>query len=182
MRIGLIIIVITLFIVANIYHDNKFTNSITLNIKYIKMVVYAFMGFSLYLFVNKNPTQSRGIFTHANDIIKYLPIDKNTSNILTPLIDLTKSQYTTNNSHTKPQMNRILHSGGTSNKRSVSETKKKYVASEQNWSCGHCKSQLKATFEIDHIIELQHGGTNHISNLVALCCECHKDKTMRLKL
>ena len=66
---------------------------------------------------------------------------------------------------------------GTTNKRCVSETKKKYVASNQNWKCGHCNNQLEAWYEIDHKIRLEHGGDNHINNLVALCRNCHGKKT-----
>ena len=75
-------------------------------------------------------------------------------------------------------------SGGNSNnvKRSVSETKKKYVASEQKWKCGYCGEMLDATFEVDHKIDLQYGGTNHVSNLVASCATCHKKKTMMNKI
>jgi len=62
-------------------------------------------------------------------------------------------------------------------KRSVSETKKKFVASRQNWTCGDCKKQLNAWFEVDHKIRLEHGGSNHVDNLVALCRECHGKKT-----
>jgi 5-methylcytosine-specific restriction endonuclease McrA len=70
-----------------------------------------------------------------------------------------------------------MTSGGKSTKRSVSETKKKYVASSQNWKCGECKQQLKAWFEVDHKIRLENGGSNHIDNLVALCRDCHGQKT-----
>ena len=62
-------------------------------------------------------------------------------------------------------------------KRSVSETKKKYVASQQEWKCGHCDQQLNAWFEVDHKIRLEHGGGNDVQNLVALCRECHGKKT-----
>jgi len=72
---------------------------------------------------------------------------------------------------------RILNSGKKSTKRSVSETKKKFVASRQNWKCGDCSNQLSAWFEVDHKIRLEHGGSNHIDNLVALCRECHGCKT-----
>ena len=58
------------------------------------------------------------------------------------------------------------------------ETKKKYVAAQQNWKCAHCKNQLPPTFEVDHKIDLQYGGTNHVSNLAALCRNCHGNKTM----
>ena len=75
------------------------------------------------------------------------------------------------------QEKRMLNSGGNSNKRSVSETKKKWVASQQNWSCAKCSTQLQAHFEVDHKIRLEHGGTNHVDNLEALCRNCHGEKT-----
>jgi len=62
-------------------------------------------------------------------------------------------------------------------KRSVSETKKKFVASRQNWKCGDCNEQLSAWFEVDHKVRLEYGGSNHVDNLVALCRECHGRKT-----
>jgi 5-methylcytosine-specific restriction endonuclease McrA len=73
--------------------------------------------------------------------------------------------------------NRIMQSGKKATKRSVSETKKKFVASRQNWKCGDCNNQLTAWFEVDHKIRLEYGGSNHIDNLVALCRECHGKKT-----
>jgi len=62
-------------------------------------------------------------------------------------------------------------------KRSVSETKKKYVASLQNWKCGHCQNQLNAWFEVDHKMRLENGGGNEVDNLIALCRDCHGKKT-----
>jgi 5-methylcytosine-specific restriction endonuclease McrA len=75
------------------------------------------------------------------------------------------------------QINRIMESGKKSTKRCVSETKKKFVASQQSWNCGHCQKQLPAWFEVDHKIRLEHGGSNHVDNLVALCRDCHGRKT-----
>lgn len=63
-------------------------------------------------------------------------------------------------------------------KRSVSEAKKKYVAANQGWRCGHCGCMLDATYEVDHKLALMHGGTNDISNLEALCPNCHRKKTV----
>jgi 5-methylcytosine-specific restriction endonuclease McrA len=80
-----------------------------------------------------------------------------------------------------PQTRRMMNSGGGA-KRCVSETKKKYVASQQQWKCNKCASQLTHTFEVDHKIDLRYGGTNHVSNLVALCRNCHGEKTMQDKL
>jgi len=73
--------------------------------------------------------------------------------------------------------NRIMQSGKKATKRSVSETKKKYVAARQSWKCGDCQNQLSAWFEVDHKVRLEYGGSNHIDNLVALCRECHGKKT-----
>jgi 5-methylcytosine-specific restriction endonuclease McrA len=51
------------------------------------------------------------------------------------------------------------------------------VAARQGWKCGDCQLQLNAWFEVDHKIRLEHGGSNHIDNLVALCRDCHGKKT-----
>ena len=80
-----------------------------------------------------------------------------------------------------PQHKRMLYSGG-SKSRSVSETKKKYVASQQGWRCNMCDKMLDATFEVDHKIDLQYGGTNHVNNLHALCVSCHKNKFVMNKI
>jgi len=187
MKIELIILAITVFLIFNTYHDGKYTKMLQISKKYLQMALYAFVGLSLYVFIKRNPTESKGMFTHANNIIKYMPIDKNTSDLLTPLFDFTNANgkigalSSGGGMHT-PQMKRMLNSGKLSNKRSVSETKKKYVASQQNWRCRKCNDQLKATFEVDHRIDLRFGGSNHVSNLVALCRECHATKTMESNL
>jgi len=74
-------------------------------------------------------------------------------------------------------VHRLQESGKKATKRSVSETKKKFVAARQNWKCGDCNNQLSAWFEVDHKVRLEYGGSNHIDNLVALCRECHGKKT-----
>ena len=62
-------------------------------------------------------------------------------------------------------------------KRSVSETKKKFVASRQNWKCLTCGETLPSTYQVDHIVPLENYGTNDIQNLRALCPNCHAMKT-----
>ena len=155
------------------------------------MATIGFVGLTLYLFFKRNPTQSKEMVTYANDVIKYMPIDKTTSNMIAPIFDFTMGKLSNNSlkanldPNMTPPINRMMNSGGgrTTNggtiKRSVSESKKKYVASRQSWKCDHCKEMLDATYEIDHVIELQHGGTNHIDNLVALCRNCHGKKTIK---
>jgi 5-methylcytosine-specific restriction endonuclease McrA len=66
----------------------------------------------------------------------------------------------------------------TSKIRKVSDQLKKIVASQQRWNCKKCKNILDATYEVDHIIALEDGGSNDILNLQALCRNCHGKKTM----
>lgn len=180
-------------LVYNTYYDNKLYDFVQKNMKHIKIVGILFTAYTIYLFFKKFPTHSSNMMKHLHGMIKYMPIDKNSKDMITPLMDLTKNsdffpEEKMNIDHNlTPQMKRMLNSGknpgnGQRIKRSVSETKKKYVASQQNWSCGHCNQQLDATFEVDHIMELQDGGSNEISNLVALCRNCHGKKTMMNKL
>ena len=145
--------------------------------KYYKMATFAFVGLSIYLFINKNPDESKNLVKHATDLIRYMPVDSNTSDMLTPLFDFTNATDKLNQLGQTSQTRRMMNSGGGATKRCVSETKKKYVASQQNWKCAKCSCQLDATFEVDHKIDLQFGGSNHVSNLVALCRECHGEKT-----
>ena len=110
---------------------------------------------------------------------------------LTPLRGCLASSYLYGKGQTPmeetPQYKRMMNSGSSLNssgngkngatKRSVSETKKKFVASRQGWTCNDCKNQLPAWFEVDHVVRLEHGGSNSIDNLVALCRDCHGRKT-----
>ena len=64
-------------------------------------------------------------------------------------------------------------------KRNVSGYMKRIIASEQNWCCMSYKDMLKASYEVDHIIPLCKGGTNNKENLVALCRNCHGEKTFK---
>lgn len=63
-------------------------------------------------------------------------------------------------------------------KRSVSNVKKKYIASQQGWRCKSCNNLLDFGYEIDHVKPLWGGGDNSVGNLQALCTTCHKTKTM----
>jgi len=193
MKIGLIIFIIVVLIVLNIYYDGKLLNKILMYKKYYKMAVIIVIGLGIYLFINKNPANYRDLVVNANTYLKYLPIDKNTQSIMAPIIDLTSrslqnknnnnfngnfnSNYTNNMNNLTPQQQKILTSGGRATKRSVSETKKKFVAANQNWCCKHCSKQLSAWFEVDHVTKLEFGGSNEVNNLEALCRECHGKKT-----
>ena len=58
----------------------------------------------------------------------------------------------------------------------------KEVGFRQNWCCNNCKSMLKPTFELDHIVALQDDGVDSIDNLQGLCVECHARKTRDRRL
>ena len=65
--------------------------------------------------------------------------------------------------------------------RSVSESRKKLVAANQRWRCALCRQTLPPTYEVDHVLRLEYGGSNDCDNLQALCPNCHRYKTMMEK-
>jgi hypothetical protein len=186
MKFELLIFGATAFFIVNTYYDGKYVQIMKSWKKYYQMISIGFVGLSAYLFIRKYPGHSRSLFTHANGIIKYLPIDKDTTNLLFDLTDK-GNMFNQPPASYAVQQNRVMNSGAVTNnmpnspakatKRSVSETKKKFVAAQQGWKCGACKQQLPAWFEVDHKIRLDNGGSNHVDNLVALCRDCHGKKT-----
>ena len=72
--------------------------------------------------------------------------------------------------------------GTTKEKRNVTGLMKKKVAASQGWKCGHCNALLDETYEVDHRQALFNGGSNDMSNLVALCPGCHRKKTVEERL
>jgi hypothetical protein len=190
MKLELIIFGATAFLLYNAYHDGKYTKVFSAYKKYYKMATIALVAISLYLLLKRNPDKSKQMLLYTNNLVKYMPIDKNTMDMITPIFDFTSKSNDNfmgalngfqNQSQMSPvlaaQQQRMSLSGQKGTKRSVSETKKKYVAFNQDWKCGHCNNKLTHTFEVDHKIRLEHGGGNDPSNLVALCRECHGQKT-----
>jgi hypothetical protein len=204
-----IVFIVAAFLIVNTYYDGHLMKMFQSNQKWMKMAMFAFAGLSLFLFLRRNPENSRQLMYHANDIIKYMPISKGTADMITPFFDMTGGASPNDGGAMSGAIGgqtsgasgsaigramssamgapssqgggaserRILNSGKGSSKRSVSETKKKYVAAQQGWKCGDCQRQLPAWFEVDHVIALEHGGSNHVDNLVALCRDCHGKKT-----
>ena len=203
-----IVFIIAAFRIIHTYYDGHLMKMFQSNQKWMKMAMFAFAGLSLFLFLRRNPENSRQLMYHANDIIKYMPISKGTADMITPFFDMTRvsppndggamsgasggasgsaigramssamgAPSSQGGGGGSASERRILNSGKNSSKRSVSETKKKYVAAQQGWKCGDCQRQLPAWFEVDHVIALEHGGSNHVDNLVALCRDCHGKKT-----
>jgi HNH endonuclease len=82
---------------------------------------------------------------------------------------------------TYKQLDRILE-GKPKLARQVSPLLKKKIAAAQEWRCGHCKTLLDASYEVDHIVALYRGGSNSEDNLIALCRNCHGKKTVEERL
>jgi len=70
---------------------------------------------------------------------------------------------------------------------------KLHVAANQNFRCAGDKNECarwaldhgvfgQEAFEIDHKIALSNGGSNHISNLSALCPACHTLKSRKERI
>ena len=191
MRLEIFVLGLTAFFIYNAYNDGKYTKMLLTFKKYYKMIFYALLGIGIYVLLKRNPSQGRNMLLYANNVVKFMPIDKTSMDMLSPVFDFTSTcdrsfMESFNNIDDTNIMGstglcnsdrRIVNSGKNGTKRSVSETKKKYVASQQQWKCGHCESQLDHTYEIDHKIRLEYGGSNEPTNLIALCRNCHGKKT-----
>ena len=190
MKLEVLVLAVSGFFIANTYYEGNYIKILQSWQKYFKMAGFAFAGLSIYLFLKKNPSQSQSLVQELTNIVKFMPSAKSTLDVFTPFTDFTNqtpfmgggggggmNMYGQSQQQQQHQVNRIMESGKTGTKRCVSETKKKFVASQQSWKCGHCQKQLPAWFEVDHKIRLEHGGSNHVDNLVALCRDCHGRKT-----
>jgi hypothetical protein len=192
MRFEIILFLIAGFFIANIYTDGKYMKLVLSWKKYYQMAGIAIGAFVLYWLFKKNPNQAKQMLISSNEYLKYLPVDRNTSSMISPILDFT-SRHTfapqqnggynfpmtsvSNERDIQRNGSRIMNSGKGTTKRSVSETKKKFVAARQNWHCAKCNKQLPAWFEVDHKVRLEYGGSNHVDNLEALCRDCHGEKT-----
>ena len=193
MKLELFIIIISGAILYDMYHGSMYSKKIMEFKKYFRMGIFGLGAFSLYLLFKRQPNSMYKLLISLNDVVKGLPLSKiisttdgvkistntNTNNINNINYD---SKMVNNNISQLPPQNHQHKSSNFSNhskstKRSVSETKKKFVASSQDWKCGNCGRMLNAWFEVDHRIRLEHGGSNDASNLVAMCRECHGEKT-----
>jgi hypothetical protein len=186
MRLEIFVLGLTAFFVYNAYTDGKYTKMMLSFKKYYKMIFYVLLGLGIYVLLKRNPDQGRNMLLYANNLVKFMPIDKNSMDMLSPIIDFTSTNEdssfmeSVNGIYSNPGFSgekRMMNSGKNGTKRSVSETKKKYVAANQDWKCGNCQAQLDHTFEIDHKVRLEYGGGNDVQNLIALCRNCHGRKT-----
>ena len=78
----IVILIVTVILLYNIYYDNKLILFFKHNIKYVQMSIVAFLGFSLYIFFKKYPKDTNELLNYTNNIMRYVPIDKNSKEML----------------------------------------------------------------------------------------------------
>lgn len=139
-------------------------------------VVYKSYDGIYYLYNNTNQMYNNNKITKNENTNSDITINKKSEINLSPYVIITEEEYDIlkNEKNEKNDNNKIckIH------KRNVSSLTKKMVASNQEWKCGTCKQTLDYTYEIDHNVPLFKGGSNEISNLIALCRNCHGKKTL----
>lgn len=176
MKVEIFICVIVCLLIVYTYNDGKlfFLSYFGKCKKYGYIALYIVIGIGLLKMVRDKKTKWVDILIDINQYIKFAPCSKKTAHsIIDPML---------HDSPPRPPIQQYLPPPPPSTcvkttKRIVSETKKKYVASLQCWKCKQCGQMLNHTFEIDHIQSLETGGTNDVSNLAALCRNCHGVKT-----
>lgn len=187
MRIEIVILLIGAVLVYNVYTDGLWLRKIMSYKKY--MTIGAIILGSLFLcwLFRRNPSSAVKMLQHSNEYLKYLPIDGGATQMITPILDFTLNKsfprsveqpFVDMNMQSFDQGSVEVGGGGSKTKRSVSESKKRFVASQQNWLCKKCGEMLPPTYEIDHVVRLDRGGSNELSNLAALCPSCHRHKTL----
>jgi hypothetical protein len=177
MKLELLFIIIVGLLIYDTYYGGVFMKYFNTFKKYYKLVGIIFLLFSIYITIKKDPIHISKIFMQSMGGNKLNnPYMTKTFTDLTRIttqepniggIPSQQQQPCRINQEVKP----------TTTKRSVSETKKKFVAYQQGWKCKNCSCMLNAWFEVDHVQRLDQGGSNEVSNLVALCRECHGQKT-----
>jgi hypothetical protein len=167
MKLEFILFVIVAFIIYDTYYGKGYIKYIYTLKKHMKTITILIGIFGIYLMIKKDPSNFKKVLFNANRMVTSLPMNRN--EFPNPYGDFEESPPS--------YVKRLMTSGKGATKRSVSETKKKYVASSQNWKCGGCGNKLNAWFEVDHKVRLEYGGGNDVDNLVALCRECHGEKT-----
>jgi hypothetical protein len=165
MKLEFLFIIAVGLVLYDAYYGGIFSKYIMLFKKYYKTLGIVFLIFSIYVTLKKNPSHVQDMFFKSASFPTSIKPNYVTNLTNDKLLDSRLGQGN-NATPVKQQV-----------KRSVSETKKKFIAYKQNWKCGNCNKVLNAWFEVDHKIRLEYGGDNQLDNLIALCRECHGEKT-----
>jgi hypothetical protein len=76
MRLEIFVLGLTAFFIYNAYNDGKYTKMLLTFKKYYKMIFYALLGIGIYALLKRNPSQGRNMLLYANNVVKFMPIDK----------------------------------------------------------------------------------------------------------
>jgi len=181
----LVVIVIGAFIYDAYYCGGKYLRWIQSLRRYYKTAMYVAGAIFLYVIIKSGDRRAHDVMFHGFNFLRTLPLERSYVNGLSPVFDMTGDTdngfMSEVNDSGVSRINPLFpaHVPRRSTKRSVSEAKKRYVAASQNWQCANCQQILNHTFEVDHITRLEFGGSNDVSNLSALCRNCHGIKTAR---
>ena len=137
------------------------------------------------MFVKRHPKKTGELIRHSNEFIKYMPMDREASSFITPILDFTSRSQMFGEEYISPQQRRMMQSGGTNNdglvilKKNVNVMKlrKNMLHLNKIGNADIAVILYQHGLKLTHNIGLEHGGSNHVSNLVALCRECHGEKT-----
>jgi hypothetical protein len=150
--------------------------------------MYACIGIGVYMAMKRSPEQSQKLLFHANNIIKAFPLDKHSVDLISPIFDFTRESTAEYGGGMMESYNDVTHPISSvpydkKSKRSVSAALKTHIMGKQGHKCNICSQSLDSSAELDHIHELQDGGSNEESNLQYLCRRCHffKTKSERVK-
>jgi hypothetical protein len=182
MKLEILLILAICFILYDTYYGKGYLKYLYTLKKHAKTITILIGVLGVYLMLKKDPSNFKKVLLNANQMVTTLPM--NTGSATNPAASAVAamgmgSMLGLPNPYGEDpaSLKRLMTSGKGATKRSVSETKKKYVAASQDWKCGGCGQKLNAWFEVDHKVRLEYGGGNEVNNLVALCRECHGEKT-----
>jgi hypothetical protein len=160
--------------------------------RYGQAAMIALVGLGVLVLVNRPGADKMGMMQTASNVVSAMPTSATTSLLQSGIGFMGGHAATLTPSPTHVNNNRFGGGSGSGSgagaggvtvpKRSVSDARKKVVAAGQGWTCAHCHETLEASYEVDHVVELQDGGTNDASNLMALCRNCHGRKTLDQRL
>lgn len=89
MRIEILLFIITALIVANIYTEGKYLKKMFFFKKYYQMAGVVMGALILYWLIKKDPKNAKNILVTSNEYLKYMPLDRSSSAMLSPILDFT---------------------------------------------------------------------------------------------
>lgn len=177
MKLEVILVLVIGFVIYDTYYGKGYMKYIYSIKKHMKTIAVIVGIFGFYLMIKKDPNNIQKVLLNANRFVTTIPMNSGDAPNPFSYAYGEFGDVSASAPNDLTSIKKLLTSGKGATKRSVSETKKKYVASSQDWKCGGCGKKLNAWFEVDHKVRLEYGGGNEVDNLVALCRECHGEKT-----